>query len=132
MRYTCAGADTSIPVQWSGIPAGTAELAVFVISFKPIRRRLFFDWAVTGLAPTVAGIAARGLPQGAVVGRNGFGSAAYSICPWRGRREAYIVRVLALSQRLAVKPGASAGALYAKAERLAKVVGFTVATYRRP
>jgi phosphatidylethanolamine-binding protein (PEBP) family uncharacterized protein len=129
---TCDGADRSLAVRWTGVPSGTAEVAAFILSFKPVHRRLFFDWAVAGLGSATRGISAGTLPLGAVVGRNSFGRIGYSICPSRGEHEAYIVRVLALPRPLAAKPGFDAEALYLAAERMAGVVGFTGATYRRP
>jgi phosphatidylethanolamine-binding protein (PEBP) family uncharacterized protein len=132
MRYTCDGQDTPASVRWKGIPAGTAELVLFVVSFQPVQGKLFFDWAVAGLSPNLHGLAAGRLPSGAVVGRNGFGRDGYSICPPRGRRESYAVKVVALPRKIAVQPGVNALTLYQEAERSTKVVGFTGVTYTRP
>jgi hypothetical protein len=133
MRYTCDGADVSLPVRWSGVPPGAAELAMFVVNYRPIHGRLFFDWAVAGLSPTAHGISAGSLPSGAVVGRNSFGNVGYSVCPVKGTgEEHYIVRVVALPHQLAAKPGFDAEALFQEAERSAKAIGLGGGTYTPP
>jgi phosphatidylethanolamine-binding protein (PEBP) family uncharacterized protein len=131
-RYTCDGADVSLPVRWSAIPPGTAELAMFVASLQPVHGSEFFNWAVTDLKPTSHGISAGALPPGAVVGRNSFGKVGYSICPARGTHEDYLVRVIALPHPLAAQPGFNAHTLFLDAERISKVVGLTGGKYERP
>jgi phosphatidylethanolamine-binding protein (PEBP) family uncharacterized protein len=131
-RHTCDRGDVSLPVRWSGVPHGTAELALFAISFQPVHGRLFFDWAVAGLSPKLREVAAGRLPRDAVVGRNSFGHDGYSICPPSGTRESYAVRVIALPHKLAAQPGFDALTLYRNAERSAKVVGLAGVTYKRP
>jgi phosphatidylethanolamine-binding protein (PEBP) family uncharacterized protein len=130
--YTCDGRDISPPVRWTGIPRNTAELALFVINFQPVHGRFFLGWAVAGLSPSSHGIAAGALPSGAAVGRNSFGEVGYSICPPRGKRESYAVKVIALSHRIGVKRGFDAMVFYRQAERTAKVVGFAGVSYARP
>lgn len=131
-RYTCDGANTSLPVQWSKIPAGTAAVAMFLVNLKPVHGKLFFDWAVTNLSPASRGVPAGSLPAGAIVGRNGFGKVGYSICPPRGTvEEHFILRVVALPHSLPAKPGFDAEALYKEAESSAKVVGLAGGVYTR-
>lgn len=134
-RYTCHGADVSLPISWSGVPAGTAQLAVFVtpsVVTDLALGRPFFYWAVTGLPPAVHGISAGTLPAGAIVGRNSFGDVDYSLCPLKGaperqasitRREPFVVKVYALPHPLAAKPGFDAEALYREAAHSATAVG---------
>jgi phosphatidylethanolamine-binding protein (PEBP) family uncharacterized protein len=119
-------------VRWSGVPRDTRELAVFVLNFQPVGGKLFFGWAVAGLNPTSHGISAGTLPPKAVVGRNSFGRVGYSICPPKGKREGYAVKVVALPHKINAKSGFDALAYYRQAERSAKVVGFAGATYLRP
>ncbi len=131
-RYTCDGSAISLPVRWSGIPAGTAQLAMFFVNLKPVHGKLFFDWAVAGIAPTATGVAAGALPHGAVVGRNSSGKVGYSLCLPRGSvEEHFILRLFALSHPLAAKPGFDPEALYNEAERFAKVVGLAGAVYTK-
>jgi phosphatidylethanolamine-binding protein (PEBP) family uncharacterized protein len=131
-RNTCDGADVSPPVRWKNLPRGTVELALFVISFKPVHGRLFFDWAVTGLNPALRGLSAGTLPAGAVVGSNSLGRIGYSICPEKGKRVFYAVKVLALPRPLTVKRGFGAAAVYNEAERSAQFEGFGGVNYTRP
>ncbi len=129
---TCDGADTSPAIQWSAVPPHTAELAVFVLNLKPVNSGLFVDWAVAGLPPTTRGIPAGKLPAGAVVGHNGYGTDGYSICPPKGEKETYIVRLVALPHPLPAKPGFNAQAYYKSVESISKDVGLTGGTYTRP
>lgn len=122
-RNTCDGANVWLPFAWSGVPTGTAELALFIVNLKPVNEAVFVDWAVAGLSPTSQGIPAGALPSGAVVGRNGFGQVGYSICPLKGTSETYIARLVALSHPLHPRAGFDAKALYLEAARAAKAVG---------
>jgi phosphatidylethanolamine-binding protein (PEBP) family uncharacterized protein len=79
--YTCKGKDTWPELEWSGVPAGTKELALLVLNIEPVDEALFFDWAITGLDPSLKGLASGQLPKGTIVGRNSFNKIGYSICP---------------------------------------------------
>ena len=132
-RYTCDGANDSLPVRWSHIPPATADIAVFVVNLQPVHGRTFFDWALAGLSPTSHGVYSGRLPPGAVVGRNSYGNAGYSICPAKGtREESYVVRVVALPHPLAASPGFNAEAVYREAERSATAVGLGGGLYPPP
>jgi len=130
--HTCDRGDVSLPVRWSGVPHGTAELALFLLSFQPTHGKLFFDWAVAGINPKLHGLTAGRLPPGAVVGRSSFGRSDYSICPPRGTRESYAVKVIALQRKIQARPGFSALTLYRDAGRSANMVGFAGVAYKRP
>jgi phosphatidylethanolamine-binding protein (PEBP) family uncharacterized protein len=132
-RYTCDGTNTSLPAQWTNVPSGAVELALFVVKLMPVHGKLFFDWAVAGLSPSLHGLTAGQLPPGAIVGRNSFGNLGYSICPGNGTgKEHYVMRVLALDRPLAVRPGAGAETMYHAAERSAKAVGLGGGAYTPP
>lgn len=102
--YSCDGKDSWPALSWSGVPAGTAELALYAMNVQPVNGQLFVDWAVSGLDPGLTGIDEGKLPKGAVVGTNGFGKRGYSICP-EGRGEIYMFALYALPKRLALAPG---------------------------
>lgn len=119
-------------MRWTGIPADTAELALFVVNFLPVHGKPFFGWAVSGLSSTLHGLRAGWLPLGAVVGRNSFGQSGYSICPPMGTHENYAVTVIALPHKIHAQPGFEALTLYREVESSAKVVGFTAIAYQRP
>jgi hypothetical protein len=131
-KYTCDGSDTSPPVRWRAMPAGTAEVALFAANVKPVDGKLFFDWAVVGLKAQSHGVKEGVLPPGAVVGRNSAGKVGYSFCPARGPLpEHMIVRIVALGHRLAAKSGFDAATLYQAAEKDTKGVALTGAGYLR-
>jgi phosphatidylethanolamine-binding protein (PEBP) family uncharacterized protein len=134
-RYTCDGAGISPPVKWNGIPRRTTELVLLVLNAQPVHGHLFIDWAVAGLKPTLPGISAGRLPPGATVGRNSSGSVGwYPPCPEKGRMRpaAYVVKLLALPNRLAVQSGFDATTFYNTAEEVpSRSAGFSVARYRR-
>jgi phosphatidylethanolamine-binding protein (PEBP) family uncharacterized protein len=131
-RYTCDGEDVSLPVEWSGVPAGTAEIVLSIESASLVNgTHLFFNWAVAGLNPTSHGVLAGTLPSGAVVGRNGFGKIGYSICPPMGKSETFFVRVSALTKAIAAQPGFDPETLLKEGEKTAKVIGLGGTSYTR-
>lgn len=102
--YTCDGRDSWPAFEWSGVPAGTAQLDLFVMNLAAVNEKVFFDWAVAGIAPELTSLEAGKLPKGTVVGENSFGKRGYSICP-PGKEETYIVALYALPEALPAKPG---------------------------
>lgn len=128
-QYTCGGSNSSPVLRWSGVPAGTKEMVLFVMSLVPVSNKLFFDWAVAGLDPHLGGIPAGQLPPGAIVGRNSYGQTAYSICPAGGKRESYVFAVYALPEHLSVNPGFDPATLRQQAKHLARHAGLLVGSY---
>ncbi len=128
-RYTCRGTDESPPLHWTNPPAGTKELALFVISTHPVGGKLFFDWAIAGLSPSLHGLGNGAKSAGMVVGRNGYGNAAYSICPANGTRESYVFALYALPRSLAPKANFDPATLRQQAIGLARHTGLLVGTY---
>jgi phosphatidylethanolamine-binding protein (PEBP) family uncharacterized protein len=132
VRYTCDGADVSLPIQWSHIPHGTVELVMFLANLRPIHQKPFFDWAVAGLSPSSHGVTAGKLPAGAIVGRNSFGRVGYSICPAKGTgEEDFALRLVALSHRSEAKSGFNTEALYQLTERSTLAAGLSGGIYTR-
>jgi phosphatidylethanolamine-binding protein (PEBP) family uncharacterized protein len=133
-RYTCDGADISPPVQWSAIPPGTAELVLFISSFKgsaPGGGPLIY-WAVAGLRPTLKGIDTGTLPAGSILGRNSLGQTRYSICPPRGSgTQHYVVSLYALPHSVAAAPGFAAGPLFTTVRATAEHDGLIGFSYKR-
>ena len=103
--YTCDGKDSWPAFQWRGVPGGTKELALFVMNLQPVGGKLFFDWALSGIDPSLEGIEAGVLPRGAVTGKNSFGKTGYSICPPQGSGETYLFVLYALPKRIPVAKG---------------------------
>lgn len=129
--YTCDGADSWPALRWAGVPAGTEELALYVMNAQPVGGRLFFDWAVAGLDPGLESIEAGQLPRGAVVGINSFGKRGYSICPPAGSGEIYIFALFALPRSLSPKQGFDPRALREEILDVSGNVGLLTAVYGR-
>jgi phosphatidylethanolamine-binding protein (PEBP) family uncharacterized protein len=128
-QYTCRGANHSPPLRWAGVPPGTKELALFAISSQPVNGKLFFDWALAHLNPSLKGLDSDTLPAGAVVGRNGHGQPAYSICPTGAKHENYVFVLYALPQSLSPTPNFDAASLRQKAIQLARHTGLLFGSY---
>jgi phosphatidylethanolamine-binding protein (PEBP) family uncharacterized protein len=130
--FTCDGADTSPPISWSKIPPHTAELQLYVFNFLAVRGKLFADWAIAGLKPSLRGLpAGGGLPAGAIAGRNSFGQTRYKLCPPKGATTRFAFLLYALPQGLHPKPGFEADALREQALHEATDVGLLAFSYRR-
>jgi len=123
-RYTCDGADSVLPVRWSGVPSSVREL-VLVMRDPDAPTANFVHWAVAGIRPAVAGIGAGPLPPGAVQGRNSFGTLGYrGPCPPRGGRpHQYVLTLSALSSSSRLKTGFSADQLRTAAVALGTLIG---------
>jgi phosphatidylethanolamine-binding protein (PEBP) family uncharacterized protein len=128
VRYTCRGGDVSLPLRWSGVPAGTRELALFALNTTPVNGKLFFDWALAGLSPSLTGLGAGQRPPGAVPGRNSFGGTDYRLCP-SGGRESYVFVLYALPVSLNPQSGFDPTALRKKALHTAHHSGILAGTY---
>jgi len=74
-RYARDGDDVPPPLRWSGIPAGTAELALVLVDHDA-PRGAFIHWIVAGLDPTLDGIE-DGAATRKVEGVNSWGEIGY-------------------------------------------------------
>lgn len=103
-RYTCDGPDVSPPLAITGIPEGTAALAV--IMDDPDAPRGTWDHWVAYDVPVAAEIPEDAGPLG-TMGVNTNGEARYhGPCPPPGVHR-YFFRVLALDAPLGLRPGAT-------------------------
>jgi phosphatidylethanolamine-binding protein (PEBP) family uncharacterized protein len=135
-RYTCAGKDVSMPLQWTPIPAGTKELLLLMFALTPvhatgnaIREAIVPEWAVAGLPPTIHQLAPGRLPRGAILGRNAQGHSSYSICPTTKTRQLYMVALFASPRKLSPHPGFTDAALFAQLSRVKPPYGQLFASY---
>lgn len=107
-RYTCEGDDTSPPLSWSGAPSQTKSFALIVDDpdapdpEKP--QRVYVHWVVYNIPGTTTSLpenaSKKGLPKGAAVGKNDFGTKEYGgPCPPIGRHR-YFHNVYALDTEL--------------------------------
>jgi phosphatidylethanolamine-binding protein (PEBP) family uncharacterized protein len=126
--YTCDGKGTWPSLEWSGVPAGTRELILYVMNVAPVAGKLFVDWAVAGLKPDLTQISSGELPPGAIVGSNSFGKRAYEICP-EGQGEIYMFAIYALPRRLSPPKGFDARELRKQILDVSGNVGLLPAAY---
>jgi Raf kinase inhibitor-like YbhB/YbcL family protein len=102
-EYTCVGDDVSPPLAWTGVPVGTAELALVV---RDPDADGFIHWVITGLPPDAGGLARASPPSQAVEGLNDFGRQGWSgPCPPSGTHN-YDFRIYALDQPSGIAAGA--------------------------
>ena len=104
-RYACDGDNISPPLAWSGIPAGTVELALTVVD-PDASGGQFVHWAVTGLAPALTGIDEGVLPEGAIESRNDSSEFGwFGPCPPAGETHRYVFTLYALTEPSGVAAG---------------------------
>lgn len=129
--YTCDGKDSPPAFDWHGVPPDAKELALFAMNSQPVNGKLFFDWAVAGIDPSLEGLEADTLPKGAVTGRNDFGKTGYSICPAQGHSETYIFALYTLPKRLSAQKGFDPHVLREEILDLSGNAGLLAAFYAR-
>ena len=122
--YTCDGADTPLPLRWSGVPIATRELVV-VMRDPDAPGGDFVHWAVAGIQPAATGLPA----SGTIDGRNSFGNIGYGgPCPPRGEKpHHYVITLSALAGPSRLRTGFSADQLRTAALGLGVLTG----TYAR-
>jgi Raf kinase inhibitor-like YbhB/YbcL family protein len=102
--FTCVGEDVSPPLAWTGVPAGTAELAVVV---RDPDADGFVHWVIAGLSPDLGGVARGNPPSQAVEELNDFGRQGWSgPCPPSGTHN-YDFRIYALAEPSGLGAGAN-------------------------
>lgn len=126
---SCDGKNLSPAISWGIVPNGTKELALFAMNVLPVEGKLYFDWAVAGIDPSLEGLEAGMLPKGAVVGQNGEGRNQYSLCPPGAEPENYIFALYAIPKELSPKPGFEPLALRKEATNLTQSVGLLSVLY---
>ncbi|MDP1828070.1 MAG: YbhB/YbcL family Raf kinase inhibitor-like protein [Archangium sp.] len=101
-EHTCEGSDSSPPLDWSGIPAGTRSLALIIddpdAPDPAAPKRVWVHWVLYNLPATSTGLPAgvKTLPAGTRVGLNDSQEAGYGgPCPPIGRHR-YFHKLYAL------------------------------------
>jgi len=108
-KYTCEGQDLSPPLAWSGAPSNAKSIAMIVDDpdapdpAKP--QRVYVHWVVynipVGTTSLPENASKRGMPKGAVQGKNDWGKPEYGgPCPPIGRHR-YFFKLYALDTELA-------------------------------
>ena len=121
-RHTCAGPNVSPPLEWTGVPDGTASLVLIVddpdAPDPAAPKRVWVHWVLYNIPPDVArlaeGASPGALPPSAREGMNDGGSSGWTgPCPPIGRHR-YFHKLHALD---AVLPDLGPSATKADVER---------------
>lgn len=131
-RYARAGGDVCPPLQWSGVPEGTAELAL-VCEDPDAPTGTFTHWLVANIPTSVTGIPEGQHPREAVAGSNDFGESGYGgpHPPAGDEPHRYFFRLYALSEPLGMRPGYTAKELQNAMENRTLASAHIVGTYGR-
>ncbi|QGZ41868.1 PBP family phospholipid-binding protein [Pseudoduganella flava] len=105
--FTCDGADTSPPLAWAELPAGTKSLALIVddpdAPDPAAPQRTWVHWVLYNIPPAAGRLAeggSRQLPAGTRCGKNDWGKAGYGgPCPPIGKHR-YFFKLYALDAQL--------------------------------
>lgn len=110
VRHTCEGEDVAPPLQWRGVPEGTASLVLIVddpdAPDPAAPRMTWVHWVLFDIPPTAPGLpdGGRPLPAGTREGLNDWGRRGYGgPCPPIGRHR-YVFRLHALDALLPALP----------------------------
>jgi Raf kinase inhibitor-like YbhB/YbcL family protein len=104
VTYTCQGKDISVPLAWSGLPAGTRSLALIVddpdAPDPAAPKMTWVHWVLYNIPPGTdglkEGVKSTDLPKGTLEGRNDWGRTGYGgPCPPIGRHR-YFFKLYAL------------------------------------
>jgi Raf kinase inhibitor-like YbhB/YbcL family protein len=110
-KYTCDGADISIPLLFRNLPEGTRSIAV-IMDDPDAPMGVFVHWVIYDIPATLEGLP-EGIPPapelegGIKQGINDFGRIGYGgPCPPNGAHR-YFIKAYALDVVLGVEPGLS-------------------------
>jgi hypothetical protein len=131
-RYTCEGEGAAPPLRWSGVPAGTKELALFVDD-PDAPAGPFVHWVVFGLRPGTRGLPAGTKPATLRKAQASSGKVGYEPpCPPEGSRpHRYRFVLYALRAPIGLQDGVPAGQVRAAISRTALARGTLVGRYGR-
>jgi len=106
MEYTCEGADTAPPLEWSAVPSGAKSLALIVddpdAPDPKAPRMTYVHWVLYDIPASATALAkgAKQLPPGARQGKNDWKRTGYGgPCPPIGRHR-YFFKLYALDKML--------------------------------
>lgn len=139
-RHTGDGEDISPPLSWSGVPEGTAELALIVDDPDAPTAEPWVHWILTGIPASVSGLPegfhGASVPTGhagLVQGKNSWGTIGYrGPAPPRGHGvHHYHFRLYALDTPLGLAPGSDKAAVVRAIDGHGLAQAEIVGTYRR-
>lgn len=113
-QHTCDGADVSPPLAWTGVPEGTAAVAL-IMDDPDAPAGTWVHWVLYDVAPSVTALAENVSKTehpkelaGAAQGKSSFKRLGYGgPCPPPGPTHRYFFKLYALAGRVDLPPGAS-------------------------
>jgi Raf kinase inhibitor-like YbhB/YbcL family protein len=130
-RFTCDGQEVSPPLGWSGVPDGTAELAL-VVDDPDAPGGTYVHWVVAHLDPGPRQLAEGAVPLGAAELANSAGESAYAgPCPPDGPAHHYRFTLYALPRRVELAADAEPAEAIAAIEQAATARGRLIGTFAR-
>ena len=139
-RFTADGAGLSPPLGWSGLPPGTASLALMVEDVDAPFPQPLVHLVLHAIPPALGGLAEGAVPQAMArsrmftAGRNSFGRRGWlppSPIPGHGAHR-YVMQLFALSTAFAPPRIAGRGALRVALRHHLLGFGRLIGTYERP
>ena len=129
-RFTCDGLDDPPPLRWSGVPPGTAELAL-LLEDQTARGESggpFVHWILFGIPPSATQV-----PRGGTNGTNDFHQLTYGgpCPPDNDPAHRYVFTLYALRAPLDLPKGAPPADVRAAIGRAASAQGRLTVTYTR-
>ncbi len=123
---------SSPPLEWHGVPHGTAELFLLAIDLSGSSSDAI-QWAVGGIPPSASGLSAGSLPGGAVAGLNSAGKAGWGgVCGAKGQVHHVAFLFYALKQKLNLKSGFNPIVARNALKGSTLGTGLTLGVYNRP
>lgn len=131
-RFTCDGEGAAPSLEWSGVPDGTAAIAVTVTD-PDAPSGSFVHWVVFDIDPATDAIRGGDLPDGAVEAEGSGGEVGWTpACPPPGSGpHRYVFSVYALNAELGFDPGVNGERALDEIREKAIAKGDLTATYER-
>lgn len=131
-KHTGEGDDVSPPLSWSGLPAGTRELALVCDDPDAPRPTPWVHWVLYGLPPTLAELKEKHSGAG-IEGPNDFGRTAWGgpLPPTGHGVHRYYFRLYALKEPLNAVPGWTKEKLLSQVKGRVLQVAELMGTYER-
>lgn len=131
-EYSHESGDVSPPLEWSGVPKGTAELEL-ICEDPDAPTGTFTHWVLGKIPPDLSGVGTRAEVPGAVVGRNDFGGHGYGgpHPPVGDRPHRYFFRLYAVREPLRLSRDPTGDELRTALEGKELASGTIVALYAR-
>jgi Raf kinase inhibitor-like YbhB/YbcL family protein len=131
-KYSCDGKQTSPPLAWADVPAGTKSLAL-LMEDPDAPSGTFAHWTVYGIPATARRFDEGKVPDGAEQGENSFGDDRYGgPCPPEGdQAHHYVFNLYALRADLGLEAGAKPDDVRAAIKKEALARGRLIGTFKR-